>query len=48
MTVAHAILMLYEVAKRNDAETERKASERRIAGGMTLGELAKKKPGGIK
>ena len=47
MTVAHAILMLYEAAKRN-AETERKASERRISGGMTLGELAKKKPGGIK
>lgn len=45
MTVAHAILMLYEVAKRN---AERKASERRIAGGMTLGELAKKKPGGIR
>lgn len=47
MTVAHAILMLYEVAKRN-AASERKASERRIAGGMTLGELAKEKPGGIK
>ncbi len=47
MTVAHAILMLYEVAKRY-AATERKESERRIGGGMTLGELAKKKPGGIK
>ena len=47
MTVAHAILMLYEVAKRHAAPA-RKASERRIAGGMTLGELAKKKPGGIK
>jgi hypothetical protein len=47
MTITTAIMMLYEISRRN-AEAARKEAERRIGGGMTLGELAKKKPGGIK